>query len=174
MELRRLVAPLALAGALAGALALAPAASAATGGVVNEYGPLRDLSAGANPTDGATARFVAFPSGGGTRAVLIVTGLKGSVGRTLGAHVHTGPCVAGQPGAAGPHYNTVGDPTNHGDRDHEIWLDFTVRPGGFGVADTTVPFVIPPGGAASVVIHELATAPGGSAGPRLACLPAAF
>ena len=171
MFLRRMVAPL----ALGAALTLAPAAQAVgIGGVVNEYGPLRDLAPEASPTDGAYARLVAFASGGGTRAVLIVTGLRGNVGQTLGAHVHTGPCLAGQPAAAGPHYNTLGDPTNHGDRQHEIWLDFTVRPGGFGVADTTVPFVIPPGGAGSVVIHKLATAPGGAAGLRIACLPAGF
>jgi len=171
MFLRRLVVPL----ALGAALTLTPAAQAAgIGGLVNESGPLRDLAPEASPTDGAFARFVAFPSAGGTRAVLIVTGLKDSVGQTLGAHVHTGPCVAGQPATAGPHYNTVGDPTNHGDRTHEIWLDFTVRPGGFGVADTTVPFVIPPGGAGSVVVHKLPTAPGGAAGLRIACLPAGF
>lgn len=171
MFLRRLVVPL----ALGAALTLTPAAQAAgIGGVVNEYGSLRDLSPDVNPTDGASARFVAFPSGGGTRAVLIVTGLAPSaVGSTLGAHVHTGPCLAGQPAAAGPHYNTAG-PTGPGDRGHEIWLDFTVRPGGVGVADTTVPFVIPAGGAGSVVVHKLATAPGGAAGLRMGCLPAAF
>lgn len=171
MSMRRMAAAL----TLGAALTLTTAASAAgLGGVVNTYGALRDLSAETNPTDGASARFVAFPSGGGTRAVLIVTGLQGGVGDTLGAHVHTGPCVAGQPATAGPHFNTVNDPINHGDRDHEIWLDFTVRPGGVGIADATVPFVIPAGGAGSVVVHKLATAPGGAAGPRLACLPAAF
>lgn len=171
MFLRRLVVPV----ALVAALTLTQAAQAAgTGGVVSSFGPLRDLAPEPSATDGAFARFVAFPSGGGTRVVLIVTGLRGGVGQTLGAHVHTGPCLAGQPAAAGPHYNTLGDPTNHGDRQHEIWLDFTVRPGGFGVADTTVPFVIPHGGAGSVVVHKLATAPGGAAGLRIACLPAGF
>ena len=169
MSLRRLVVPL----ALGAALTLAPAAPAAGfGGVVNESGPLRDLSAEASPTDGAFARFVAFPSGDGTRAVLIVTGLRGNVGQTLGAHVHTGPCVAGQPATAGPHYNTMNPPIV--DRAHEIWLDFTIRAGGFGVADTTVPFVIPAGAARSVVIHKFHTAPDGGAGARIACLPAGF
>lgn len=170
MNLRRLAAPL----ALAGALALAPAASAAgPGGVVNTFGPLRDLSPTANPTDGASARFVAFPSASGTRAILVVNGLSGAVGSTFGAHVHTGPCEAGQPATAGPHYNTV-NPLTHGDRDHEIWLDFTVRPGGIGIADTSVPFVIPAGAANSVVVHQLPTAPGGAAGARMACLPTPF
>ena len=52
----------------------------------------------------------------------------------------------------------------------EVWLDFTVLPGGVGVATTRVPFVPQPGNRA-VVIHAEATRPNGTAGARLACLP---
>ncbi|MDQ4068053.1 MAG: superoxide dismutase family protein [Actinomycetota bacterium] len=173
MRARRLLAPLALVATLITAPA-ALAAEAQPKRYVSEHGPLRDLAGNADPTDGAVAHFVAFTSRGTTRAMLFVTGLApGAVGRTLGAHVHVGPCVAGQPTAAGPHYNTEG-PTGPGDRAHEIWLDFTVLPGGIGIADTTVPFVIPAGAAGSVVVHRDHTAPGGAAGPRMACLPAGF
>ncbi len=57
--------------------------------------------------------------------------------------------------------------------DNEVWLDFTVRPG--GVAYSTVPFEIAPGTAQSVVIHAQPTQERtGSAGARIACLPVAF
>ena len=53
----------------------------------------------------------------------------------------------------------------------EVWLDFTVNAEGVGVATTTVPFVPEPDDARSVVIHAEPTAPNGTAGQRLECLP---
>jgi Cu-Zn family superoxide dismutase len=145
----------------------------ADSGVVQASGPLRDLSVGtADPTDGASAQVtVAAIDGYGSKAFLTVTGLDPDwVGTTLGAHVHSGSCVAGQPTTAGPHYNTGGP----ADQDHEVWLDFRIRPGGVGFGRASVPFVIPHGGAHAVVIHAMATQPGGAAGPRWACLPVEF
>lgn len=164
---------LALGGLLA-AMVAAPAWSDT--GVVAAFGPLRDLQpTTANATDGATARVRTYPDGnGGTTAHLIVTGLNAPVGTTFGAHAHVGPCVAGNGDAAGPHYNTTTSPKII-DAGHELWLDFTVGTGGVGIATTTVPFVIPPGAAKSVVIHAMATVPAtGAAGARQACLPVAF
>lgn len=157
------------------------APAGADDGYVAAEGELRDLDTAAiNPTDGAYAQFIAFGiAEAGTHAVLVVTGLaESAAGTTLGAHVHSGSCVAGQPATAGPHYNTEG-PTGAAnpalaDEEHEVWLDFTVNPGGFGIGWASVPFVIPAGGAHAVVIHRDPTGAGGVAGPRLACLPVEF
>lgn len=91
-----------------------------------------------------------------------------SRGRGTGAHVHAGPCVAGDGAAAGPHYNSTGGAVVGPST--EVWLDFTVRPDGTALAVALVPFVVPPG-ARSIVIHAMARMPNGMAGARLACLP---
>ena len=165
------------AAAVAAGLAVGAGPAAAASTFVQAGGALRDLQPGvANATDGATARLWAVQAGGETTYVLIVQGLDpASVGTTYGAHVHVGPCVAGNGAAAGPHYNSDGGvPTP----ENEVWLDFTVRAGGFGIARTTVPFTIEPGDAQSVVIHLQPTQHGGStpgaAGGRQACLPVEF
>lgn len=141
-------------------------------------GELRDLrTATEQPTDHATAQVVAVESGGSTTVQLKVQGLDhDAVGVGLGAHVHVGACVTGNGGAAGPHYNSTGTtPTAV----NEVWLDFVVEANGTAWAETTVPFVIPAGGAAAVVIHADETStgplpPAGAAGPRWACLPVQF
>jgi Cu/Zn superoxide dismutase len=152
------------------AMGIGPAAAAST--FVQASGSLRDLQPGtANATDGATATFYAVQGGGESTHVLVLRGLSpASAGTTFGAHVHIGPCVAGNGAAALGHYNAGGPAT----AETEVWLDFTVRAGGYAVARTTVPFVIEPGTAQSVVIHALPTAPGGAAGARQACLPVSF
>jgi Cu/Zn superoxide dismutase len=97
----------------------------------------------------------------------------------LGAHVHVGPCVEGNGGAAGPHYNA--DPTIPPvvTDETEVWLDVVVGANGTASSEATVPFVIARGAAASVVIHADATStgpqpPAGVAGARWACLPVLF
>ena len=161
------------AAALAAGLAVGAGPAAAASTFVQAGGALRDLQpATDNATDGATATFWAVQAGGESTHVLVVRGLDpDSAGTTFGAHVHVGPCVAGNGAAAGPHYNSDGGPATP---ENEVWLDFTVRPGGYAVARTTVPFTIEPGDAKSVVIHALPTAPGGAAGARQACLPVQF
>lgn len=136
-------------------------------------GPLSDLQPSLhNPTDGARGWAKAVSHHGTTGVVLVVHGLDpASAGVRLGAHVHVGPCVAGNGGAAGPHYNAGGGVNEH----TEVWLDLDIRPSGVAQSHTIVPFAIPEGGARSIVIHELATNPTtGAAGPRLACLPFEF
>jgi Cu/Zn superoxide dismutase len=137
-------------------------------------GPLVDLqSAVANPTDGAWARVQAVAHGAGTTVTLHVDGLTAPAGTTLGAHVHTGPCVTDNGGAAGPHFNidvsTGTVPAEISDRT-EVWLDITATGDGIGHAVAQVPFQIPTGEAQSVVIHALPTDHVGAAGARLACL----
>lgn len=141
-------------------------------------GELRDLqTATAQPTDHATAQVFAVESAGSTTVFLKVQGLDhGAAGMVLGAHVHVGSCVTGHGAAAGPHYNSNSTtPTSL----NEVWLDFVVDANGTARAEATVPFVIPAGGAAAVVIHASQTStgplpPAGAAGPRWACLPVQF
>jgi Cu-Zn family superoxide dismutase len=159
--------------ALAGFIATGPAA-AAGGPVARSAGPLSDLQpAVAGPFDGASAAVQIVASGDSSHTVLRVRGVEGADGRTFGAHLHLGPCVAGNGAAALGHYNTdvlAGVTPPEVSERTEVWLDFTVDDGA-GTATASVPFVPLPG-ARSVVIHAMATdAHTGAAGARLACLP---
>lgn len=129
---------------------------------------LSDLSPSTiDPTDGALARARVRDDEDRTVVTLDVRGLT-DPGAVHGAHVHTGPCVAGDGAAAGPHFNAGGGISDQ----TEVWLDFEVRESGHGKAKARVTFVIPPGGAQSIVIHAAPTNPAtGAAGARLACLP---
>ena len=105
--------------------------------------------------------------------MLRVRGVEGADGQTFGAHLHLGPCVAGQPAAALGHYNTdvlAGVVSPETNERTEVWLDVTVDDGS-GTATASVPFVPSPG-ERSIVIHAVATDHDtGTAGARLACLP---
>jgi hypothetical protein len=148
------------------------------GTAVVANGDLRDLQPGvANPFDHARAVVVMVLHEDRSMAQLRVLGIDPAVaGRSFGAHLHVGPCVAGNGAAAGPHYNAdviagrvpprVGPTT-------EVWLDFTVSPAGTAGAITQVPFAPLPGERA-IVIHQEPTDPNGVAGPRLACLPVSW
>ncbi len=109
----------------------------------------------------------------GSHTVLRVRGIEGADGETFGAHLHAGPCVAGDPAAALGHYNTdvlAGVVPPEVSERTEVWLDVTVDDGA-GTATASVPFVPLPG-SRSVVVHALATDHHtGAAGARLACLP---
>jgi len=155
---------------------LAPAAPET--GVVTAHDELRDLApTKSGPFDNARALAVLVSHDDSTLAILQVRGIDQAVaGRPFGAHVHAGPCVAGDGAAAGPHYNTdtiAGKVSPRVDPSTEIWLDFTVSPAGAGNAMTVVPFTPLPGNR-SVVIHEKPTDHHGAAGQRLACLPLAW
>ncbi|MGI8806939.1 MAG: hypothetical protein ACR2KK_03685 [Acidimicrobiales bacterium] len=151
-----------------------PAGAAST--FVESYGELSDYAPSAqNATDGATADLWAVAADGSTTFFLFVSGLDPeSAWNTYGVHIHVGPCVEGAPLASGPHYNTGGTPST----ETEVWLDFTVLPGGYAFSTTTVPFTIEPGDAQSMVIHAQPTQDGGptpgAAGGRQACLPVEF
>jgi Cu-Zn family superoxide dismutase len=166
----------ALAVAVVAATILLPAALAgATPVDVRGGGELQDLQpATAQPTDGASAQVTATVAGGATTVTLKVEGLDhAAAGTVLGAHVHSGTCVAGNGAAAGPHYNSTGGTVISDET--EVWLDFEVQANGQGHAEAHVPFVIPHGGASAVVIHAMHTNHDtGAAGPRWACLPVLF
>lgn len=158
---------------------LPAAASAATHGpAVRTSGALADLApAAAGPFDGARAAFQLVTSAQGSHAVLRVGGIGAAAdGHTYGAHLHVGPCVAGDGPAAGGHYNTdviekgILPPDNEISEATEVWLDITVEDGA-ATATASVPFVPRPG-TRSVVVHALETDHHtGTAGGRLACLP---
>ncbi|HET6969012.1 MAG TPA: superoxide dismutase family protein [Ornithinibacter sp.] len=147
------------------------------GPVVRATGPMADLQpATAGPFDAATAAFQLVASARGSHGVLRVAGVGASAdGATFGAHLHVGPCVAGNGPAAGGHYNTdveadILPPDNEISEDTEMWLDITVDDGA-ATATASVPFVPVPG-TRSVVVHALETDHHtGVAGARLACLP---
>lgn len=166
-----------LAGASVAGMLLAGGAAPASAApsVVTAAAPLSDLHPAVHTTDTAHGRLYAFAPGNGTTYVyFVLTGLNpADAGKTYGAHVHVGPCVPYNGSAALGHYNTgaggVPSPAN------EVWLDFTVLPGGVAYATAVVPFEIAPGTAQSVVVHADPTQPGtGLAGGRIACLPVRF
>ncbi|MGI9597471.1 MAG: superoxide dismutase family protein [Acidimicrobiales bacterium] len=132
--------------------------------------PLADLSVDADPFDGAEASFRAKNLGNRRlRVTLNVHDIDATGGQEFGAHVHVGPCVPGDGGVAGPHYNDGGAPSPR----TEVW--FRVRSlGKPGTARSSytanVPFTVLPENAKSIVIHALPTDENGDAGPRLACL----
>ena len=140
--------------------------------------PLSDLQPGVtDPLDSARGRLLMVSHHGATTVVFLLSGVGAdAAGRTYGAHLHTGPCVAGNGAAAGPHYN---DSTVHGvvppvvGPRTEVWLDVTIRGDGSAVAVAHVPFV-PQSGQRSVVVHAQPTDDHGTAGPRLACLPVSW
>lgn len=166
-----------LAAAAIVALAAAPAHATAPdrGPVVRSSGALADLQpTAAGPFDGATAAFQLVASARGSHAVLRVTGIGAEAdGETFGAHLHLGPCVAGNGAAALGHYNTdvlAGVTPPEVSERTEVWLDLTVDDGA-ATSTASVPFV-PLAGTRSVVVHALGTDHHtGAAGARLACLP---
>ena len=133
-------------------------------------GSLTDVAETEHPTDGAWAVASATVQNGQTIVRMNVKDVD-AVGATFGAHVHVGPCVEGDGLAALGHYHTgAAGPV----AENEVWLDFSVTSGGTGHAVAIAPFEIAPGAAQSIVIHALPTAPDGSAGARMACLPLEF
>jgi hypothetical protein len=136
---------------------------------------LRDLHPmSAGPLDQASARVQLLTYKGTSTVTLRVRDIDPAVaGHSFGAHLHTGPCVAGDGAAAGPHYNAdavAGRVPATVSAQTEVWLDFTVSRTGSGSARAVVPFVPRPGNR-SIVIHQDPTDHHGVAGPRVACVP---
>ncbi len=155
------------------ATVIAGGTAAATGSNVHRFhGQLSDLSPTTqDPMDGARARVVMRAKSDGTKFRLVVRGIdRAAVGMEYGAHLHAGPCVAGDGAAALGHYNVSTSVPPVASPETEVWLDFTVNRHRVGRSTTTVPFTPVPG-ARSVVIHAEPTSETGAAGPRMACLP---
>lgn len=149
----------------------AAVAPAVAGAALNFKSGLRDFApAASGPFDDARAKLTLVGTDS-TQAVFVVHGVDPAVaGRTFGAHLHVGPCVAGNGAAALGHYNhSTATPPVVNDQT-EIWLDVTINDGGNGQSTARVDWT-PAAGPRSVVIHANPTAADGSAGARLACLP---
>ena len=160
--------------ALSMALSTTPAA-ASCHDLVRARGPLRDFATTvAGPFDHARGEARIERRHGGSRVTFRVRGIdRSAAGQEFGAHLHLGPCVTDNGGAALGHYNTdviAGRTPPVIDETTEVWLDFVVTRHGKGRAVARVPFV-PTAGQRSIVIHAEATNPQGAAGARLACLP---
>lgn len=137
-------------------------------------GPLVQLTPQANAFSHASASFEMSQRRKGTRYTLRIRGVdRAAVGTTYGAHLHTGPCVAGDGAAAGPHYNASTATPPVVSSDTEVWLDFTVKRKGKAGSEARTSFTPTPGNR-SVVIHAMPTAHDGTAGARLACLPVSW
>ncbi|MGN6752515.1 MAG: superoxide dismutase family protein [Intrasporangium sp.] len=160
----------------AGLASIGTAAAHAAPAAHHFSGALRDLQPAAiSPFDGAAARALLVERPSGATVVLQVDGIdRAAAGKTYGAHLHVGPCIAGDGAAAGPHYNSdaqAGYPTPEVSQRTEVWLDFTVNRAGHGSATAVVPFT-PAAGTRSIVVHAMETDHGtGGAGARIACLP---
>jgi hypothetical protein len=143
--------------------------------VVDVRTDLRDLQPGSpGPLDQAWARVELMTYKGASTVILRVRDIDpAAADRTFGAHMHTGPCIAGNGAAAGPHYNAdavAGRVPVTVSAQTEVWLDFTVSRTGSGSARAVAPFVPSPGNR-SIVIHQDPTDHRGVAGPRMACIP---
>jgi Cu-Zn family superoxide dismutase len=171
-------AALALPFALVPGTALAGAAHVNAAGAMTRY-PLIVDGTDTNPVlPGATARVhaVLTPSGK-TIVTLVVDGFAPD--RELGSHVHQKPCGATGADAGGHYQNVPSTDPAAGNPANEVWLDFATDADGHGEATAVVDWQpkqdgAHPFGASSVVVHRDETAPGGAAGPRLACLTVPF
>ena len=108
----------ATAAACAAVIGVGAAVAPAVAGVAFNFdNDLRDFApAAAGPFDGARAKLT-LVTDDATKAVFVVHGVDPSVaGQTFGAHLHVGPCVAGNGPAALGHYNHSGTTPADGQR----------------------------------------------------------
>lgn len=121
----------------------------------------------------ARASAVAFNVEGQLRIELAVTGFPPA--RVFGSHLHQRACGDEK---GGGHYQNTPFPMGKMANDpefanpvNEAWLDFETDAAGDGAVELTVAWLPRPGEGKGIVFHHMATAEGGGAGARLACLP---
>jgi superoxide dismutase, Cu-Zn family len=139
-------------------------------------GPVSDLSTDKPDVfDGARATAMMIAVDGGSFFSLRVRGIDDtSDGKKYPVHLHEGPCVAGEGGAALGHYND--DKMNNvvnwvATAKNEVWLDLEVNSEGTARSTSRVNFV-PKADKRSIVIHsDAAPVPPATSPARLACLP---
>jgi Cu-Zn family superoxide dismutase len=131
----------------------------------------------ANPiANTATAAATAWKVGSKLKLALSVAGMPAK--RTFGSHLHKFTCDNMK---AGGHYQNNPWPTTnpmssandpvYANPENEAWLDFTTDDGGKATKEVTSNWLPRAGEAKSIIIHDMATAEGGKAGDKLACLP---
>jgi hypothetical protein len=136
-------------------------------------GPLTDLStATPDAFDGARATAMMISVGPASYFRVQIRGIdKDAINAAgYGSHLHVGPCVEGDKGPVGVHYNISTDVPPLVNSETEVWLDFKVNSDGNARPTSNVQFV-PDKGDRSIVIHEKPTDQNGKAGNKLACLP---
>ncbi|MET9341340.1 superoxide dismutase family protein [Nonomuraea sp. NPDC003804] len=115
--------------------------------------------------EGAKASVTVESADGQTRSSFVAEGLLPN--RAYGVHLHANPCGS-KPDDSGPHFQHTHGTVN---ASNEVWLD--IKTDGSGAATSTArqPWALSPDRVPhSLVIHEKATAPDGTAGGRVACL----
>jgi Cu/Zn superoxide dismutase len=171
-------------GGLAGCALVLGGAQAASGEipVIRKLfsAPLADLNP-AITLDSAEAVLKVTQNPDGTYFLLRVKGINTAAANEDGfaAHLHVGPCEAGNGTAAGDHYNTdvVADGVPYTDLSvekssrTEVWFDLFPDENGVAVDQALVQFVPVDDGVMSIVIHQNPNNLVGVAGPREACLP---
>jgi Cu-Zn family superoxide dismutase len=109
------------------------------------------------------------------RVEMTLTGLP--VSTTFGSHIHKLDCATM---TAGGHYQhmpsgdaAATDPA-FGNATNEVWLDFMTDTTGKATVSKESTFIPRAGEAKAIVVHAMATMPGGVAGAKLACLAMPF
>jgi superoxide dismutase, Cu-Zn family len=133
--------------------------------------PLEDGSP--NPAEAIQGSVEIYDLGeGNTRFTLSLTGLP--AGQTFGAHVHKLACDDNK---AGGHYQHTPFPEGgmandpqYANTENEVWLDITTDEAGSGSSEVTAAWTPRAEEIKAVVVHARATAEGGVAGPKLACV----
>jgi hypothetical protein len=151
--------------------------SSSTCSTISTSGPwtiFPSADGGANTVVGAaTGSVKSCTENGKSRVTLDVTltSVDGGVSasRAYGAHVHVASCATGQ---GGGHYRN--NPDAGASTSNEIWLDFTTSAAGVGAADTSAQWLIRPGEAKAVILHDHTTDATGAAGPKLVCIDVPF
>ena len=138
---------------------------------------LSDLST-ATPDAFDAARATAFMMSvnGESTFRLHVRGIdESAVGKTYPAHLHEGPCVAGNGAAALGHYNTQKEAGLSApylvNGETEVHLDFTVSSQRSARVVAVVPFVPKPGDRSIVIHSNQPPVPPATSPARWACLP---
>jgi Cu-Zn family superoxide dismutase len=108
--------------------------------------------------------------------MLMVSGLPPN--RPFGSHIHKLPCD--DPSKAGGHYQNNPAPDGgannpmYGNPTNEVWLDFTTDAMGSAMSTAKVEWIPRAGEAKAIVIHDMLTMDGGTAGAKLACISMPF
>lgn len=153
-----------------------PIASSGNAALVIYADPYAPDRAGTpNPiASSAAATAEAFDVGGKLHLMLSARGLPAN--RPFGAHLHKLAC--NDPAKAGGHYQHVPLPAGgmatdpaYANAMNEAWLDFSSDSDGTGQAEVMSDWLPRHDEARAIIIHDMQTAAGGVAGPKLACLP---
>jgi Cu-Zn family superoxide dismutase len=143
-----------------------------------EWNVYRDpfMDGGTGPIATVTGSADAFSSGGKMRVKLTVSGLPPN--RPFGSHIHKLDCTDNK---AGGHYQNMpfpadgsaSDPT-YANNMNEVWLDFVTDAMGAATSEANVNWIPRAGEAKALMIHDLMTMTGGTAGAKLACISMPF